>query len=51
MLLAAGIIVNTEFLSNSKVTEYDREALQWLCSLWDIDIDEFTEEIKGVLNF
>ncbi|AEA33810.1 putative manganese-dependent inorganic diphosphatase [Hippea maritima] len=50
MLLASAIIVNTEFLKEEKATDYDIEALQWVCSLWDIDIEEFSEEIKSVLN-
>ncbi len=49
LLLAAGIILNTNFLREN-VADEDLENLEWVCSIWDMDSSELSEELKKIIN-
>ncbi|WP_022669875.1 DRTGG domain-containing protein [Hippea alviniae] len=49
LLLAAGIIVNTKFLTENVVDE-DMESLEWICSVWEMNSSDLSEELKRVIN-
>ncbi len=49
-LLASGIILNTHFLSDDKITDSDKEMLEWICRICEKDIDGITNEVKKAIN-
>ncbi len=49
LLLASGIIINTEFLKDN-FTDKDREMLEWVCSVWNFDYSEIVESLEEVIN-
>ncbi len=50
MLLAGGIIYNTDFLSKNKTTENDVKMLKWICNLYDKSVESVIGEIKKAVN-
>jgi len=50
LLLAAGIIVNTECLSEEKTKEEDRKILELLCEGCDIKLNDLKQELKKIVN-
>ncbi len=49
LLIANAIIVNTNFLEEH-VTEKDREMLDWVCSLWDFNLEDVIDNLKSAIN-
>ncbi len=50
LLLASGIIINTNFLSEDKVTENDKEMLEWICQICDKNTDGILNEVNKAIN-
>jgi manganese-dependent inorganic pyrophosphatase len=50
MLLASGIITNTDFLSKEKTQENDIKTLKWICEIYNKNINNLVGEIKRVIN-
>jgi manganese-dependent inorganic pyrophosphatase len=42
--MASGIISDTLFLRSPTTTDVDREALQWLRELCEVDLDQYAKE-------
>ncbi len=50
LLLASGIIVNTECLSEEKIKKEDRKILELLCEKCDIKLNDLKQELKKIVN-
>ncbi len=50
MLLASGIILNTDFLSEDKTTENDTKMLKWVCGIYNKNIDDVVGEVARIIN-
>ena len=50
MLLAGGIIFNTDFLSKEKAAESDIKMLKWVCELYGKSVESVVGEIKRAVN-
>ncbi len=50
LLLASGILLNTNFLSDDKTTEYDKEMLKWICRVCDSNLEGIRNDINKAIN-
>ncbi len=49
-LLASGIILNTHFLKDDKITDNDRGMLEWACTICGKSVDSIINEVNKAIN-
>ncbi len=50
LLLCSAIIFKSGYLSEDKITQHDREMLNWLCDVCGKSVDGVTEEVRKAIN-